>query len=328
MMEDKVTDSSKAYSDKLIVNSKINSARKEGRLKGIITTSVISLILLVGLGILTCYLHKRDHNAQVALFRNQEAAFTQKLTERDSMLNDWLVTFDEIEKNLRMIREKEKIITVNSAGSEISKSKREQILEDIRSINSLLEENKNKITRLNAQLKKSGNTIAGLQTRVNELEANIAKQETEITLLKASLDNKDFEIGQLNSKVVALNDTLTMKDEVIGEQTYKLNQAFIISGTFRDLKDKGLLSKEGGFLGIGRKESLANSFADSIFTEIDITQITTIPVNSRKVKLVTEHPANSYELIKESENQIASLAIVDPAEFWKVSKYAVVEIIK
>ncbi len=327
-MENKIIDDSKAHSDNLVVNSKLNRARKEGKVKGILATSVISLILIAGLGVLAYHLHKRDHNAQAALFRDQEVAFTQKLTERDSMLNDWLVTFDEIEKNLRMIREKEKIITVNSAGSEISKSKRDQILEDIRSINSLLEENKNKIARLNSQLKKSGNTIAGLQSRVNELEASVMKQETEITLLKASLDNKDFEIGQLNSKVVALNDTLTMREEIIGEQIYKLNQAFMVSGTFRDLKEKGLLSKEGGFLGIGRKESLADNFADSIFTEIDITQITTIPVNSRKVKLVTEHPANSYELIKESEDQIASIAIVDPEEFWKVSKYAVVEIIK
>ncbi|MDY0100255.1 MAG: hypothetical protein RBR81_13760 [Bacteroidales bacterium] len=327
-MEIKIIDDSKAHSDNLVVNSKLNRVRKEGKVKGILATSVISLILIAGLGVLAYHLHKRDHNAQAALFRDQEVAFTQKLTERDSMLNDWLVTFDEIEKNLRMIREKEKIITVNSAGSEISKSKRDQILEDIRSINSLLEENKNKIARLNSQLKKSGNTIAGLQSRVNELEASVMKQETEITLLKASLDNKDFEIGQLNSKVVALNDTLTMREEIIGEQIYKLNQAFMVSGTFRDLKEKGLLSKEGGFLGIGRKESLADNFADSIFTEIDITQITTIPVNSRKVKLVTEHPANSYELIKESEDQIASIAIVDPEEFWKVSKYAVVEIIK
>jgi len=175
-MEIKIIDDSKAHSDNLVVNSKLNRVRKEGKVKGILATSVISLILIAGLGVLAYHLHKRDHNAQAALFRDQEVAFTQKLTERDSMLNDWLVTFDEIEKNLRMIREKEKIITVNSAGSEISKSKRDQILEDIRSINSLLEENKNKIARLHSQLKKSGNTIAGLQSRVNELEASVIKK--------------------------------------------------------------------------------------------------------------------------------------------------------
>ena len=250
------------------------------------------------------------------------------LTERDSTLNDWLTTFDEIENNLRMIKEKEKLITVNSSGAEVSKDKRNLIMEDIKSINTLLDENRKKISQLNAQLKKSGNTIAGLETRITDLEASMATYENDITLLKASLDNKNFEIGQLNEKVVALNDTLTMKDQTIDTQVYRLNQAFLVSGTFKDLRDKGLLSKEGGFLGIGRKESINDNFADSIFTEINIAETTSIPVNSRNVKLVTEHPVGSYELIKENEKLIASIEIKNPEEFWRISKYAVVEIIK
>jgi len=79
---------------------------------------------------------------------------------------------------------------------------------------------------------------------------------------------------------------------------------------------------------MGRKEFLVSDFPDSLFAEIDVTQTTTIPVNSKNVKLITDHPSNSYELIKENENQVAYIAIKDPDEFWKISKYAVVEIIK
>jgi len=46
------------------------------------------------------------------------------------------------------------------------------------------------------------------------------------------------------------------------------------------------------------------------------------------VKLVTEHPAGSYELVRQDEDQIASIAILNPDEFWKISKYAVVELVK
>jgi hypothetical protein len=52
------------------------------------------------------------------------------------------------------------------------------------------------------------------------------------------LVNKDFEIGQLNDHVVALNDTLSLKEKKISNQTYKLNQAFLVMGTFKDLKEK------------------------------------------------------------------------------------------
>jgi hypothetical protein len=54
----------------------------------------------------------------------------------------------------------------------------------------------------------------------------------------------------------------------------------------------------------------------------------TIPVNCKNAKLITEHPSGSYEMIRENEKQIAYIAIKDPEEFWKISKYAVVELIK
>jgi len=327
-MENKAINDPKVPIESVVTTNKVINARKEGQSKGVLITSIISLILLLGLSVLAYSLYKRDHNNQLAMMEDQKISFTQQLTERDSTLNDWLTTFDEIENNLRMIKEKEKIITVNSSGAEVSKDKRNQIMEDIKSINTLLDENRKKISQLNTQLKKSGNTIAGLQTRITDLEASMQQYENDLTLLKASLDNKNFEIGQLSEKVVALNDTLTIKEERISTQIDKLHQAFLISGTYKDLKEKGLLSKEGGFIGLGRKESLLEDFSDSLFQEIDITETTTIPVNSKNAKLVTEHPSGSYELVKENEKLISYISIKNPEEFWKISKYAVVEIVK
>ncbi|MFZ2341235.1 MAG: hypothetical protein WAW07_16115 [Bacteroidales bacterium] len=327
-MENKEFNDSKVKSEDIATLNRLDDARREGRSKGVLITAIISLAILLGLGLLGWSMYKKDHNAQLALMEDQRVTFTQELTQRDSTLNDWLTSFDEVEKNLRMIKEKEKLITVNSAGTEVSADKRNQIMEDIKSINTLLDENRKKIAALNSQLKKSGGTITGLQTRIAELETSMKTYENDIALLKATLDNKNFEIEQLNETMVALNDTLNMKVETINTQTYMLNQAFLVAGTYKDLRDKGLLSKEGGFLGIGRKESLTDSFTDSIFTEINITELKSIPVNSKKVRLVTEHPAGSYELVRQDEDQIASIAILNPEEFWKISKYAVVELVK
>jgi len=49
-------------------------------------------------------------------------------------------------------------------------------------------------------------------------------------------------------------------------------------------------------------------------------------VNSKDAKLITSHPSGSYEIIAEGENMIAGIEIKDPDEFWKISRYAVVEI--
>ena len=319
----------KTQREDILTMNRIEEARKEGQSKGVLITAIIGLAVLLGLGLLGWSLYRKDHNKQLTLMENQRVSFSRQLSERDSTLNDWLTSFDEIEKNLRMIKEKEKLITVNSAGSEVSADKRQQIMEDIKTINTLLDENRKKIASLNAQLKQSGITITGLQTRVAELETSMKNYENDIAILKANLDNKDFEIEQLNETMVALNDTLNRKVETINTQTYMLNQAFLVSGTYKDLRDKGILYKEGGFLGIGRQESIKDNFDESIFTEVNISELKSIPVNnSRKVKLVTEHPAGSYELVKENENTISSIAILDPGEFWKISRYAVVELVK
>ncbi len=326
-MENKETTGS-SLSQSLAEKNKLENARKEGRSKGVLITAIVSLLLLLALGVLGYSLYNRDHNNQVALMENQKNSYMEQLTARDSMINDWLTTFDQIEKNLSMIKEKEKILTVKSSNTEVSKDRKDQIMEDIKSINNLIDENKKKIANLSAQLKKSGTTIKGMEERIATLEESMKQYENQIAELNTTVSNKDTEIGQLNTHVVALQDTVTKKDETISTQTGKLHQAFYVSGTFKDLKEKGILTKEGGFLGLGRKEFLNDDVAASLFSEIDLTETKTIPVNSKNVKLITEHPSSSYELVKENEKQVAYIAIKDPEAFWKISKYAVVELIK
>ena len=327
-MENKEFNDPKSTNQNVVDQSRLRSAKKEGLTRGALTTGIIGFILLVGLGILFYSRYNRDHNEQLALMENQKVTFTEQLTARDSMINDWLATFDQIEKNLSAIKQKENILSMKSTGTEFSKDKKNQILEDIKAINTLIDENKKKIANLSAQLKKSGNTITGLQSRIAELETSMTLYESQVTELKTTLAGKDVEITQLNTNVVALRDTVTVKEQKISRQISKMNEAFLASGTFKDLRDKGLLSKEGGFLGLGRKENLIQDFPDGIFEKIDVTQTKTIPVNSKNVKLITEHPSGSYELVREGEKNIAYIEIKNPDEFWRISKYAVVEIIK
>jgi len=236
------------------------------------------------------------------------------------------VTFDQIEKNLQAIKEKEKIITLNAADREFSKDRKQQITEDINYINTLLDQNKKKIASLNEQLKKSGGTIKGLQNKIAELETAMKQSEIEIADLKTALTEKNFKIEQLNSTVNTMQVAIAEKDQTISTQTAEINKAFVTAGTFKSLKAKGLVSKEGGFLGLGKNKSLKDSFPDSLFSQIDITVTKTIPVNSKSAKLLTEHPSGSYEMIHEDKDKIAYIEIKDPNAFWKISKYAVVEI--
>jgi uncharacterized coiled-coil protein SlyX len=300
--------------------------RNEGVKKGAVTASIISFLILLVAGIIVFSLYSREHKTLLNLMETQKVSFTDKVSARDSVISEWIMTFDEIEKNIATIKEKEKAITVNSSNSEISKDKKLQVLEDIKYINTLLEQNKKKIASLTAQLKKSGGSMKVLQDKITLLEASMKQNETEISELKTALVNKKFEVEQLNTKMTFLQDTIAQKNEKISNQTSEMNKAFYVIGTFKELKAKGLLTKEGGFIGLGKTETLTGNFSDNLFVQIDVTQTNSIPVNSKNAKLVSEHPAGSYEFLRDADKMIISLEIKDPALFWKVSKYAVIEL--
>ena len=301
-------------------------AKNEGVAKGAQITALIALVILIAVGVIFYSMYKREQKNHVSMMEDQKYSFTELLNQRDSTINDWVTTFDQIEKNLQSIKEKEKIISLNAADREFSQDKKKQITEDISYINSLLEQNKKKIASLNAQLKKSGGSIKALEDKVAELEASMKQSEVEISDLKTALTEKNFKIDQLDSKVNDMSVAITQKDQTISNQTAEMNKAYVAEGTFKDLKAKGLVSKEGGFLGLGKNKSLRDNFSDSLFSQIDITVTKTIPVNSKSVKFITEHPAGSYELIHEDKDKIAYIEITNPDEFWKISKYAVVEL--
>lgn len=301
-------------------------AKSEGLKKGVLTTAIIAILLLIAGAFIVNSMFKNEQKKNVAIVENQKRSYTQLLTSRDSVLNEWMLTFDQIEKNLATVKEKENIISTKSTDQEFSKDKKQAILKDIEYVNTLLDQNKKKIASLTAQLKNSGGQIKGLQAKIDELTETMKQRETEVADLKVALQQRDFQITELNTKMTDAQIAIAQKDEKITNQTAEINKGFIAYGTYKTLKAKGLVSKEGGFLGIGKREGLHQNFSDSLFTQVNITETKSIPVNSKSAKLITDHPAGSYELIRDKDNKIASIEIKDPQEFWKISKYAVVEI--
>ncbi len=307
-------------------NLERNQAQRDALGKAVRRTALIAFFVLAIVVIAFYLFYTAEKKKQADMMELQRQTMSGTIMQRDSVINEWLITFDEIEKNIAEIRQKEKLITINSKDIELTKSKKELILEDIKAINMLLDQNKKKIAALTAQLTKSGGTIKALQTRVSELETEVKQSETEIGGLKDELVKKNFEITQLNTEVDGMKETIVKKDSVITEKVNALNKAFYVSGTSKELRAKGLLTREGGFIGLGKTEKISGSLSDTAFTQIDITRVNSILINSKSAKLISEHPNGSYSYIRDTDKKILSLEILDPAAFWKISKYAVIEV--
>jgi hypothetical protein len=284
-----------------------------------------AVVVIVAAVVLTK--NHKQRELEASNFENQRIEMATQLSQRDSIINEWVLAFNEIESDIKKITARENMLTLQSMDPEISKDKKEEILKEIQQIKQMIDQNKKKISSLNAMLKNSNIRIASLQSRIDTLDLQIAQHDQEMDSLKMELVDRNFEIGQLNEKVGVMESNIAEKDSRISQQTAEMNKAFVVSGTYKDLKEKGLLIKEGRVLGLGGKESLQeNSMNDQLFTQVDITETRTIPVNSKDAKLVTEHPANSYSLIKDDDGKVAYVEIKDPTSFWKLSKYAVVEV--
>jgi hypothetical protein len=167
-----------------------------------------------------------------------------------------------------------------------------------------------------------------MQSTIAALDASVKQSEIDIIELKTTLLTKKFEIEQLNTEKTDLQVAVVQKDETITAQTNEMNKAFYACGTYKELRAKGLLTREGGFIGLGKSKSIAASLSDSSFTQIDITVMKSIQINSKSAKFISEHPASSYMIVRDKDKKIESIEITDPAQFWKISKYAVLEITK
>ena len=282
------------------------------------------LILVIALPVFLASCENKKQTEQINQLQAEQQRYAQDATAKDSLINDFLLTLNEIEANLAEIRTREKLISEKTEqGKELSKPTREQINSDIRMINELMQENKNKIVSLNRKLKASNLKIAEFENMVANTNSQLAERDTEITTLKDELANLNFSMALLNDTISQIRDDNRSLSSTIVEKTDALYVAHFIVGDKKALIEKEILNKEGGFLGIGRTQKLAGDVNMDEFTEVDIRNFRSIPLGVKKANLVSIHPAGSYEMI-EVDKKVQEIIIKDPNKFWQKSKILVI----
>ena len=244
------------------------------------------------------------------------------IDQKDSELNDLMGTFNEIQQGFDLINEAEGRVNMLRAGAENNNSA-ENIRENMQFIQETLDENKRKIEELQSKLKSSSINSAKLKDAINSLTQQLNEKNTELETLRAQLAEKDVKIEELTGTVTNLQTENTQvkqqRDEtaqIARNQDAQLNTAWYVFGTSKELKAEGILSKG---------EVLQGNYNKNYFTQIDIRKVNVIPLESKSATILTNHPAGSYTLLKDSKGQY-TLRITDVAKFWSVSKYLVVKV--
>ena len=182
---------------------------------------------------------------QIDELNEKNNALNNKALIKDSTINQLLSSFNKIEANLNEIKKREGILKINTQGENIEDNVGDRVAADIEMINNLMKENEALTLSLNNRLKESGLKLVEFQKLVDGLNTRLEDKNIEIASLSKELQQKKILIGQLYYKNDSLAYINQLKEEEITQKIDQLNEGFYAYGTFKELKEKNVLTKEG-----------------------------------------------------------------------------------
>ena len=284
--------------------------------------TVLSLAM-IAMAFASCNTHQEELDA--AIRKNDSLSLI--LQNKDSELDSLFATLNEIEENLAAVNSRyNSVQELRRANIEGQPNVKSQINAQIKDIENLMAANKQKIASLQAKINTDTKEGTRLQELVSRQEERIAAQESQIAQLLTELENNKVLIKKLNQDVTDLTASNEQKEQYIKQQTAEANRAYYVVGTYTDLNEAGIVSKAGGFIGIGRRQGTNSEMPLDRFTQIDRTKVTTIPINMKKAMVVSKHPENSYELVMDENDtkMVSYLRILNPAKFWEQTRFLVI----
>lgn len=250
--------------------------------------------------------------------KNQELnQLNQIINDKDSINNEYALYIQNIKNNLREIQKSESIVQNHRSNPEFFLSDSMDISAEILKMAELIKENQSLITKLNVGLNKSNNENQTYKNQIVDLSEKVASSTREIFYLHEELESLDASFRDLF-------ENYTEKVNSLNELEIELDNVWYTFGTKSELIDNNVISKEGGFIGLGKVKKLNNELNTDYFTLGSKKKTSTIKLGVKNAKLITSHPESSYEL--KGEKLVEELRIIDNERFWSNSKYLVIEV--
>ena len=279
------------------------------------------LYFAVGMLIMTaCGSKMSETEQQMAAARD---SLNIALANQDSLI----VLMTEIQQGLNDIKTLENIMNTSDYLSETS-NKREEIRNDMILIQKTLKERRDRLVELENRINKANSNNAHLQKALATLREQIAQQEETINDLRNQLIEANIHIDLLTSQVDTLNQAVEESNQIREEVEAanenlinELNYCYYVIGSKSELNEHKRISS--GFL--RKTKILPEGFEQEYFTRDDKRTLSTLPLGSKKAKVLTNQPESSYTIETEA-NGMKVLNITNPESFWATTNYLVIQI--
>jgi len=241
----------------------------------------------------------------------------QKLND-DSIVNLYALYIKKIKDNINEINKQELIIKNNKNNPDFIEKDTTDIIKSIIILSKKLQENESMILALNNAVKLEKDKNSQFVSKVTDLREEIAQSNREVYYLKE-------ELNSMNASFEAIFKKYNLQNKKISDLNQKLNEVAYVIGSKSELLDNGVLTKSGGLIGIGKTRKLNSDLNTDYFTYVSKYKFQNIPLGYKTVRLMTAHPTSSYRLSTSNEI-IDSLIIINQDDFWRNSKFLVVEV--
>lgn len=280
-------------------------------------------ILLCGLGALL--LSSCGNKNKEAEGPTQVEILSEQYAEATNFNDSLMLLMGDIYVGLDSINTQEGLLYNTTGGENVNR--REEIRGNLAGIRARLESNRNLLAQMEAKLAASNNQNSVLTRTIQQLKDHIAAQEAKIEELNKKLDEAQSQIADLNNQVAEgqeqLKNETEAKEEAQAQATMAENEAnrvYYAIGTNSELKKNGLLEKK--FL--GATKVMKGDFNANYFTVADKRNLKEIPTNGKKVKIWSNMPSGSYEIV-DNANGTQSIKITNPSQFWSITPYLIIQ---
>ncbi len=262
--------------------------------------------------------------------KQQNDSLRMANADLEKISNELSTSLLAIDDNLQEIKRKENLISVNMNSPESNSEEiQDKINKDIKAIHDLMMANKEHIAELEKQLNSNSAANSQLKSVVDRLNRQLKEKSVEIIQLKQQLDQKDIKIASLNFTVEGLEEILDSLHKTnadvksrLDSTTKELYSAYYTFGTKKELKEQNIITAEGLF---SKTKVLEEDYNKNYFTKVDLRSTDEIKVYRPKIKILTSHPSNSYEITDDEEgNKVIN--IINKDEFWSISNYLVAQV--
>ena len=209
-------------------------------------------------------------------------------SEMESMLAD----LNDISAGMQSLRDAERLLTLetineNKANSK-SKQQLNQLKKDVQAITEAIASYKEQISKLEGKNKSQS---AEFKRLIAGLNAELDQRTQKLNEITKQLAVKTEEVANLTENVEALDKANKSQQMTINEQDMAIHQGHYLIGNRKELKEAEVISRQGILC---PPVASSQAQAEPTLPICIIREMKVIPLNSKKAKLLSVHPADSY----------------------------------